>query len=205
MPTVAAIREWADHAGPLLPVLFVVAHALVTILPFPRTVFTLSAGVLFGPLLGLALTIVATTLSAVAALLLVRAIGRKAVWQHLSHPAVRRVDAHLVRRGALAVASLRLIAFVPFAVVNYVAGVSSVRALPYTIATLVGIVPGTAAVVILGDAAAGGTHPGLLAISVVCVIVGMSGLVFDLRRASHMPDPGSDTEITPPRKTSPQG
>lgn len=65
--------------GPGLPVAFVLAHAVVTVTPVPRTTFTLAAGVLFGPVVGVALTVLGATASAVLALLLVRAVGRDAV------------------------------------------------------------------------------------------------------------------------------
>ena len=181
-PSVLEIREWSESVGPLFPLVFFAVHALVTIFPFPRTVFTLSAGLLFGPWLGIGISVLATTVSAIAALWLVRAVGREVVWQRLTNPVVRRVDERIHRRGWLAVGSLRLIAFVPFSVVNYVCGVSSIRTLPYAAATLVGIVPGTVGVVLLGDALTGQTRPALLLVSGACIAVGLIGLVVDARR-----------------------
>ncbi|MEU2003139.1 TVP38/TMEM64 family protein [Rhodococcus sp. NPDC019627] len=192
-PSVLQIREWAQSVGPAFPLVFFVAHALVTIFPFPRTVFTLSAGLLFGAWLGIAITVAAATVSAVLALYLVRAIGRDVVWQRISSPTIRRVDERIARRGWLAVGSLRLIAFVPFSVVNYCSGVSSIRLLPYVLATVVGILPGTVGIVVLGDALSGETNPALLLLSGVCVVVGILGLIVDSRR----PVDRSDAEELP--------
>jgi uncharacterized membrane protein YdjX (TVP38/TMEM64 family) len=179
MPSALAIREWSASVGPALPLVFFAVHTVVTLAPIPRTVFTVSAGLLFGPALGIGVAAAATTVSAVLALLLVRKLGRDAVWRHLTHPAVRAVDARIARRGWLAVASLRLISFVPFCVINYVSGISSIKLAPYTVATAIAILPGTVGVVLLGDALTGQTSPGLLAISAVCVCIGLSGLVYD--------------------------
>lgn len=184
LPSVLQIREWATAIGPAFPLVFFVVHAAVTVLPFPRTVFTLSAGLLFGAWLGIVVAVAASTVSAVVALYLVRAIGRDAVWQRLSNPTIRRVDERIARRGWLAVGSLRLIAFVPFSVVNYCCGVSSIRLVPYVLATLVGILPGTVGVVVLGDALTGETHPALLLLSAFCIAIGIAGLVFDSRRSA---------------------
>ncbi len=180
-PAPQQIREWADSIGPVFPLVFFLVHAIVTIAPFPRTVFTLSAGLLFGPILGITLAVAATTVSAVLALLLVRALDREQVAARLSHPAVRAIDRRLARRGWLAVGSLRLIAPVPFSVINYCAGLSSVRMAPYLLATLIGIIPGTIGVVVLGDALTGRTNPGLLVLSGVCITIGVIGLVVDAR------------------------
>lgn len=180
-PSIEQIRGWSDSVGPAFPLVFLLVHIVVTIAPVPRTLFTISAGVLFGAAVGIAIAVVATTISAVLALLIVRAIGRDAVAAHLTHPAVQAVDTRLARRGWLAVGSLRLIAAVPFSVVNYCCGVSSIRTLPYTAATIVGILPGTVGVVLLGDALTGRTDPALLAISGICIALGVVGLVLDAR------------------------
>ncbi|RQO45417.1 hypothetical protein DBV08_20100 [Rhodococcus sp. KBW08] len=181
-PTVSQVREWADSVGPAFPLVFFLVHSIVTVAPFPRTVFTLSAGVLFGSVTGIALTVAATTVSAVLALYLVRAIGRDVVWQRISSPTIRRVDERIEKRGWLAVGSLRLIAFVPFSVVNYCCGISSIRIVPYILATVVGILPGTVGIVVLGDALSGEADPRLLILSGICIAIGISGLVFDARR-----------------------
>ncbi|MBC2644123.1 TVP38/TMEM64 family protein [Rhodococcus wratislaviensis] len=181
-PSVLQVREWAQSVGPAFPLVFFAVHALVTVFPFPRTVFTLSAGLLFGAGLGIAIAVLASTVSAVLALSLVRAVGRDVVWQRISNPTIRRVDERIARRGWIAVGSLRLIAFVPFSVVNYCAGVSSIRLVPYVLATVVGILPGTVGIVVLGDAFTGETNPALLGLSAVCIVVGIAGLVVDSRR-----------------------
>jgi uncharacterized membrane protein YdjX (TVP38/TMEM64 family) len=92
------------------------------------------------------------------------------------------------------VLSLRLIPAVPFSVVNYAAGASSVGIVPYFLATLVGLMPGTAAVVILGDAMTGNVNPLLVLVSLCTAAVGIAGLVYETRRfraaASHHPEGG---------------
>ncbi|WP_430332416.1 TVP38/TMEM64 family protein [Rhodococcus sp. ACT016] len=180
-PSIDQIRAWADAVGPGFVVLFFLVHVVVTMAPIPRTIFTVSAGVLFGATTGIAVALAATTVSAVLALLVVRAIGRDAVAAHLTHPAVKAVDERLARRGWLAVGSLRLIAAIPFSVVNYCCGVSSIRVFPYTVATVVGALPGTVGVVLLADALTGKTDPAMLAVSGVCIAVGVLGLFVDAR------------------------
>ncbi|MGN5240143.1 MULTISPECIES: VTT domain-containing protein [unclassified Rhodococcus (in: high G+C Gram-positive bacteria)] len=181
-PSIAQIRQWSESVdGPLLVLLFFAVHSLVTISPVPRTVFTLSAGVLFGPAVGIAVTTAATTVSAVLAFLLVRALGRGVVTSYLTHPAAKAVDLRLARRGWLAVGSLRLIAAAPFFVVNCCCAVSSVRLAPYTVATVIGILPGTVAVVLLGDVLTGQSSPALVAVTALCIVLGVGGLLLEAR------------------------
>lgn len=187
LPSPRQVQDWATSVGPVFPVLFFLVHALVTVAPIPRTVFTVSAGLLFGPLLGITLAVGATTVSAALAILLIRALDRNQVAARLTHPAVRAIDERLARRGWLAVGSLRLIAAVPFSVINYCCGLSSIRFWPYLIATVVGVLPGTIGTVILGDALTGNTHPAMLALSGVCLAVGLAGLLVDARWKTAAP------------------
>ena len=64
LPTAVQLRDWASSVGPWFPLAFLGAHVVVTVFPFPRTAFTLAAGLLFGPALGIAIAVVASTRSA---------------------------------------------------------------------------------------------------------------------------------------------
>ena len=69
----------------------------------------------------------------------------------------------------------------PFSAINYAAGASAVRVLPYGVATVAGLLPGTAAVVILGDALAGHPSPLLFLVSLCIGALGVAGLVIEIR------------------------
>jgi uncharacterized membrane protein YdjX (TVP38/TMEM64 family) len=181
LPTAVQMRDWATSVGPWFPLAFLGAHVVVTVLPFPRTAFTLAAGLLFGPAVGILIAVTASTLSALIAMVGVRALG----WQLTSllrHPGVESLDDRLRARGWPAVLSLRLIPAVPFSVLNYAAGASAVQVMPYLLATLIGLVPGTSAVVILGDAMTGHISPLLALVSLCTAAVGIGGLLYEGRR-----------------------
>ena len=180
LPTAVELRDWAKSVGPWFPLAFLLAHALVTVAPVPRTAFTLAAGLLFGPLVGVAIAVLASTASALIALLLVRAAGWR-LNRLDRHRAIHSVDQRMRERGWPTVLSLRLIPAVPFSAINYAAGASGVRVAPYTLATVAGLLPGTAAVVILGDALAGHTSPWLLVVSACTGALGIAGLVLEVR------------------------
>jgi uncharacterized membrane protein YdjX (TVP38/TMEM64 family) len=180
VPTAVQLRDWAESLGPWFPLAFLLAHIVFTVVPVPRTAFTLAAGLLFGPMLGVAIAVAASTGSALLAVLLVRAAG----WQLnrlVRHRAVAKVDERLRDRGWRAILALRLIPVVPFAALNYAAGASAVRVMPYTLATLAGLLPGTAAVVILGDALAGHISPMLYLVSACTGALGLTGLLLEIR------------------------
>ncbi len=180
LPTPVQLRDWAESVGPWFPLAFLMAHIVVTVIPVPRTAFTLAAGLLFGPVLGAAIAVIASTASAMIAMLLVRAAG----WQLnrlVRHKSIDTVDERLRERGWLAIVSLRLIPAVPFSAINYAAGASTVRVVPYMLATLAGLLPGTAAVVVLGDALAGHPSPLLYLVSLCTAALGVAGLIVEIR------------------------
>jgi uncharacterized membrane protein YdjX (TVP38/TMEM64 family) len=208
VPSAVQLRDWATSVGPWFPLAFLAAHIVVTVFPFPRTAFTLAAGLLFGSGYGVLIAVTASTVSAVIALLLVRAAG----WQLsrlVHHPAIDSLDARLSQRGWLAIVSMRLIPAVPFSAINYAAGASSVRLVPYTVSTLIGLLPGTAAVVILGDAFTGNVSPLLVLVSLCTASIGVIGLAFEVRAmrahrrhqqvvpAESNTDPAVEPAVTP--------
>ncbi len=201
VPSAVQLRDWAQTLGPWFPAAFLVAHTVVTVFPFPRTAFTLAAGLLFGPWLGVLLAVVASALSAVGVLILMRVFG----WQLsrvVRHPRLDSLDARLRQRGWPAVVSLRLIPAIPFSVINYAAGASAVRLVPYTVATLIGLLPGTAAVVVLGDALTGEVSPLLFAVSACTAAVGVALLVYEVRsHRAHRPEAGPETRELDPAES----
>lgn len=181
VPAVSTLRSWAQACGPWFPVLFWVGYVVVTQFPVPRTILTLSSGVLFGPWVGIVVALSATTVAAALSLSVVRGMLGGWMAPRLRHPAVAGLNARLEQRGWLAVTSLRMIAGVPFSVMNYAAALTSVPLGMFTVATLVGSAPGTVVTVVLGDALTGDVDPVVLAFTVVLAVIGLVGLAVDHR------------------------
>ncbi|WP_037295663.1 TVP38/TMEM64 family protein [Saccharomonospora azurea] len=183
VPGPAQVRLWAEGLGALSVVAFFAAYAVCTAAPVPRTVFNLAAGLLFGDVVGISVALVATVLSGLLGFRLARSLGREVVLRHLHRKPVRALDDRLSGGGALAVASLRLIPVVPFAPLSYLCGVSALPTKPYLVGTAIGSVPGTVAVVVLGDALTGTTPPALVACYAGFAVLGALGLLRAVRSA----------------------
>jgi uncharacterized membrane protein YdjX (TVP38/TMEM64 family) len=188
----AGVQDTVRAAGAWAPALFVALQVLITIPPVPRTLFTLAAGLLFGSTTGLVLAVVATTLSAVVTFWLVRITGGGLVERYADRTPVVWTRRRLDRSGLLAMTSLRLIPVVPFSLLNYAAGMSGVRFVPYLFGTILGTAPGTASLVVLGDAVTGRVSPALLAVSVTGGLVGTLGAAVAARRPA--PEPAAEPE-----------
>ena len=186
LPTALELRDRVRDLGAWAPVTFLLAHALVTTTPIPRTAFSLAAGLLFGPWPALALCLVASTASAAAGFGIARRLGGRAI-RRLGPGRVRLLEARLSSRGLLSVLSARLVPMIPFAPLNYTFGVTSVRWRHYLGGTVLGLVPGTTAVVLLGDAVTGTLSPTLVVIFVVSGAIGLAGVALCARPTAEGP------------------
>ena len=131
--------------------------------------------------MGLSISLVALTLSATLSLIIVRSLLGEWIRPHLSHPAVNKINARLERRGWLAIASLRLVAGVPFSLLNYVLALTPIPITQFVLATLIGSIPTTAIGVFFGDALTGQTDPLTVIALIVAAALGVAGLVLDTR------------------------
>jgi uncharacterized membrane protein YdjX (TVP38/TMEM64 family) len=182
------VRTAVRAAGLWAPLLFVLLQGMVTVTPVPRTVFTVAAGVLFGGIAGVLLAVAGTSLAAAIAYWMVRLLGGRFARRHADHRAMTWVRPRLERSSLLAMVSLRLIPAVPFSAMNYASALSGVRFAPYLVGTVLGVLPGTIGIVILGDAAVGGNpHPAMLLISVTSGLVGLTGALIAARRPAISP------------------
>lgn len=143
------IRTWSSQAGWTGAVLFTLLYAALTLSPAPKNVLGIAAGIVWGFPVAFAMVYVGALIGAAASFVIGRALGREAV-ERFTGARVARLDAAIGRRGLLAVLSARLIPVIPFTLINYGAGLTSVRRRDYAIGTAVGILPGSAAYVALG-------------------------------------------------------
>jgi len=187
LPSVDVVRSWVDGAGGVAWAGLVLGLTLVLLGPVPRSAVSVLVGVVlgFGP--GLALALSGGLLAGLAAFGLSRTLGRTAVTR-LAGRRLERVDRLMGERGFAAVLAGRLVPMVPFVVLSYGAGLTSIRWAPYALATVVGLVPSTIVQVGIG-ASAGAlaertTVVTLLSVlAAVLVLGGWALLVWRRRRA----------------------
>lgn len=175
--SVDGIRAVVDGLGAWAPLVYVGLYILATVFLLPGTPFTVAAGVVFGSWLGLGVVLIGATLGATGSFLIGRAVGRDAVVQ-LAGRRVRAIDRTLQRNGLVSVLVVRLIPLFPFNVLNLVCGVTGLKLRDYVIGTAVGIVPGTALLVLAGGSIDDPTSPlfigsvaGFVALAVVTSLI----------------------------------
>lgn len=151
LPALSAegIKTWIESLGPWAPVVYIVIYALRPLVFFPASVLTLTGGVLFGAWFGTLYTLIGATLSAVVGYVMAERLSK--LWNS-SAPIDRlqKAKRQMEENGFVYVLWFRLVPFLNFDVVSYVAGLARVKWFPYILATVIGMFPGTVAYNFLG-------------------------------------------------------
>lgn len=149
---VAGLEAQMRGAGALGMVAYVAVYALATVFMVPGSVLTLLAGMVYGLVVGAALVIPASLTGATLAALLGRTLLRGWVEAKVSErPKIRALDQAIGREGFKMVMLLRLSPVLPFTLLNYALGITSVPLGTYVLASAIGMFPGTVAYVYLGS------------------------------------------------------
>ncbi|CAK8531042.1 unnamed protein product [Lathyrus sativus] len=143
---------WVDRdLGRWGPLVLAVAYIPLTVLAVPASVLTLGGGYLFGLPVGFVADSIGATVGAGAAFLLGRTIGRPFVVSRLKdYPQFKSVAIAIQRSGFKIVLLLRLVPLLPFNMLNYLLSVTPVSLVEYMLASWLGMMPITLALVYVG-------------------------------------------------------
>ena len=151
---VMALVDWAQARPVAGVVVYIACVVLATVLFVPGSGSMMIAGYLFGLGTGTLASAVAITLGAQCAFLMGRLVARDWVVAKVSgNPRLEALESGLREEAFLIVVLTRLSLVIPFNLLNYVYGVTSVRAAVHLVATGVGMLMPVAMYVYLGTLA----------------------------------------------------
>ncbi|GMH08394.1 hypothetical protein Nepgr_010234 [Nepenthes gracilis] len=137
--------------GPWGPLVMAVAYIPLTVLAVPASVLTLGGGYLYGLPVGFVADSLGATFGATVAFLLGRTIGRSYVIAKIKdYSKFRAVAVAIQRSGFKIVLLLRLVPVLPFNMLNYFLSVTPVPLWEYILASWLGMMPMTLALVYCG-------------------------------------------------------
>lgn len=179
--TVAALRARLDDFGAWAPLAFMALYAAATVLFLPGLVFTLAAGVLFGPWAGTLYALLGATAGASIAFLIARYLAADWVARRTGGRLRRLVDG-VEAEGWRFVAFTRLVPLIPFNLLNYALGVTRIPLAHFVLASLVFMAPGAFAYAWVGHAGAAAIAGGRGAVQAVLIALGVLAAVAFLPR-----------------------
>ncbi len=137
-----AIGAFLDRFGPLVPVAFVIAHVLASLLFVPRSAMAVVATILFGFWSACWWATLGSTAGAMTGFLIARYNNAG----FIGPEEMKRLGPLLERAedgGWRAVAVIRLVPLLPHALTNYALGLTRLSLAEYTLGSLAGMLPET--------------------------------------------------------------
>jgi uncharacterized membrane protein YdjX (TVP38/TMEM64 family) len=139
-----------EQAGVWAPVIYIAFYVVATVLVLPSTALNLTGGAIFGPWIGTLWTSIGAIIAAILAFAFTRTVGREMIAKRLAgHWQV--MDAEIRLAGLFYMFAIRLLPIIPYGLVNFAAGLTSISFRDYILGTTLGTVPGVLPFVLLGS------------------------------------------------------
>ena len=171
------LQAWLKRMGIWAPIIYIGLYTLGTILILPSTPLNLSGGALFGVWWGTLWTSLAALIAAVVAFAFTRTVGR----DYIAHKLAGRweaIDGEMRQGGLFYMFAIRLLPIIPYGIVNFAAGLTSIRFRDYLLGTTLGTVPGILPFVMMGAGlqalTSGNLWPLMCAFTLTGMLVGVA-------------------------------
>lgn len=171
---------WAPAISFLLMILQSVAA------PLPAFVITFTNAALFGWVNGAILSWTSAMVGATLCFYIARFLGRKAVESLTSKLALKNVDEFLKKYGKHTILIARLLPFISFDLVSYGAGLTSMRFIPFFIATGIGQLPATIVYSYVGEMLTGGAKlmmMGIMTLFAISVFIHLLKQIYNEKKS----------------------
>jgi uncharacterized membrane protein YdjX (TVP38/TMEM64 family) len=144
------VRRTVKATGPAAPLTYIVVSAVLGAIFVPGSILAAGSGLLFGPVVGVFVTLGASVGTAIVASLVGRRAGRDSARALLGSKRADRIDAMIERRGLWAVVGQRFVPGLSDALASYAFGAFGVPLWQMAIGAFVGSAPRAFAYTALG-------------------------------------------------------
>ena len=169
------LQIWLETMGIFAPIIYVILYTTGTLLILPSTPLNLTGGAIFGIWWGTLWTTVAALVAAIVAFIFTRTVGRDLISKKFAGR-WETIDAEIHHGGLFYMFAIRLLPIIPYGLVNFAAGLTSIRFKDYFIGTLLGTLPGVLPFVMMGaginQLSQGNILPLMCALALTGILVG---------------------------------
>ena len=123
--------------------LYILLFIIATLFLLPGSILVIAGGIVFGPLLGTLLSLIAATLASSCSFLLARWLGRDLLLKYVGHShTFQAIEKGIARNGIDFLILTRLIPLFPYNIQNYAYGLTTITFWPYTLISALTPLPG---------------------------------------------------------------
>lgn len=163
------LRDGVTKLGIFAPIIYIFLYGIGTILLLPSTPLNVSGGLIFGFTWGLFWTAIAAIFSAIISFIYARFLGQNWVRQRFGNY-LQTLDGEIEKGGMWYIFAIRLLPLIPYGIVNYGAGLTSVTGRDYFFGTVLGTIPGILPFVMMGSGLAEGN---MLPVTIALSLAGL--------------------------------
>ena len=138
---IETVRAAIARAGPLAPLVYIPVSAILASIFVPGPLLAAGSGFLFGPVLGTAVTLCSSALTATIAAFVGRRAGRDSARALVGAQWAERIDGQIRRRGLWAVVGQRFVPGVSDALASYVFGAFGLPLWQMAVGAFIGSAP----------------------------------------------------------------
>lgn len=143
------IRSW-KVAAPLMSILLMIAQAIIA--PLPAFLVTAANGMIFGSFWGALISWIGAMLGAAASFYISRLFGAVALGKVVRNQKTVEFIRHAgEKKGFYVILISRLLPFISFDLISYMAGLSGIRSRAFFLATGLGMLPATIIYSVIGN------------------------------------------------------
>lgn len=144
-------KDFIQQYEGYVEILFIAIYTGLTVIGVPGTVLTIVGGSLFGIWYGTIISVISATSGALFAFWTARYLFRDLAQRKLSQSKrLTKFQTAVLKQPFSYVLTTRLIPISPYNLVNYLFGLTSINWLDYTLATFIGVIPGSFAYTWIG-------------------------------------------------------
>jgi len=169
--------------------IFILLHIVATVLGVPGVILTVVGGLIFGLIWGSALSLVGATLGAMGAFWMARYLLLEWAQKKVrDRKLLGTFNQAVLQHPFSFVLIVRFAPISPFNLVNYLLGMTTIHWCPYSLGTLIGLIPGVIAytwIGVAGNDAIHGKGPWPLVIACTCLAV-LSALPLVFRKKQSL-------------------
>ncbi|MBE6061524.1 MAG: TVP38/TMEM64 family protein [Clostridium sulfidigenes] len=179
------LRNYIGGFGYLAPFIYILCFTILPIAFFPVPILALAAGLLFGFLPGTIYTLIGAVLNSSIMFLMAKVLAKDAVTNLLQRKLPENWSSFLFnldeKKGFGIIFILRLIPAMPYNLINYGAGLTSIKFSSYMLATILGILPGTLVFLNIGNQALNIHNPAFMVSIILLILLTIFSLILGKR------------------------
>ncbi len=182
-----SLKQYILSYGALAPIIsFVLMLVQSVAAPLPAFLITFANAALFGWVWGAVLSWSSAMAGAALCFFIAKFLGRDVVERLTSKYAIDSIDEFFDKYGKYTILVCRLLPFISFDIVSYAAGLTSMKFLPFFIATGIGQLPVTIVYSYVGGMLTGGAKlfvTGLMILFALSVLIYMFKKIYNDRKS----------------------